>query len=61
MQLDDTQARELLRLLHVYVVENAADMHDMSISELAEDLAMSLDVTTDEDDMRRREIEEALQ
>lgn len=53
-------ARELLRLLHIYVTENAVDMHDMSITEVAEDLAMSLDTTTDEDDRRRREIEQAL-
>jgi hypothetical protein len=58
--MDDVMSRELLRLLVMYVEAYAADMHDMSISELASDLAMSLDVTTEVDDERRRYIEEAL-
>jgi hypothetical protein len=58
--MDDRQSRELLRLLHMYVQAYAADMHDMSITELAGDLAMSLNTTTDEDDRMRRYIEEAL-
>jgi hypothetical protein len=57
--MDDAQSRELLRLLYTYVEEFGLDAED-SISDLASDLAMSLDVTTDEDDMRRRYIERAL-
>lgn len=57
--MTDYEALELLRLLHKYVFEEVPD-HDMQISELASDLAMSMDMTTDEADNLRKEIEEAL-
>lgn len=52
--MTDAQALELLRLLHVYVT--LYDNREMTISEVAEDLAMSMDVTTDEADRIRQVI-----
>jgi hypothetical protein len=53
--LTDKECVELLRLLHKYVSEYG-DSADMTISEMAEDLAMSMDETTDEADQLRVEI-----
>lgn len=57
--MTDKQALELLRLLHAYVTEYGSfgSCEDMRLSECAEDLAMSMDETTDEADQLRREIE----
>lgn len=57
--MTDHEALELLRLLHKYV-EAYGEGEDLPISELAGDLAMSMDVTTDEADNLRREIEAAI-
>lgn len=57
--MSDAEALELLRLLHKYVTSDPIG-DDLYISELASDLAMSLDVITDEADRLRREIEEHL-
>lgn len=59
----DNHAEELLRLLHLYVNDPdtlAGGVEDIRISELAEDLAMSMDSTSDAADRYRREIEETL-
>lgn len=59
----DNHAEELLRLLHLYVHDFdtlSGGIEDLRISELAEDLAMSMDETTDAADRYRREIEETL-
>lgn len=56
--MDDHESRELLRRLHKYVMYYAPDV-PQTIPALAEDLAMSMNVTTDEDDRMRREIENA--
>jgi hypothetical protein len=54
--MDDTTARELLRLLALYVEESGSDP-GLLVADVAEDVAMSLDVTTDDDDARRRLVE----
>ena len=54
--MSDTECMELLRLLYKYVTE-FGDCTDMKISEMAADLAMSMDETTNEADELRREIE----
>jgi hypothetical protein len=54
--MSDQEALELLRLLHKYVTKYG-HVDDMPISELAADLAMSMDVTTDEADELRQDIE----
>lgn len=56
--MNDNEARELLRLLHMYVNESGIDL-PQTVPAMAEDLAMSLDVTDDASDMYRREIEMA--
>lgn len=48
-EFDDTDGRNLLRLLHKYVREFAPDI-PQTISALAEDLAMSMDRTRVEDE-----------
>jgi hypothetical protein len=58
-EISDVECAELLRLLHKYVVSYAPDI-PQTISAFAEDLAMSQDVTSNESDRYRREIEEAL-
>jgi len=58
-EFTDHDARSLLVFLHRYVTAYP-DVSD-SISDLAGDLAMSLDTTTDEDDRMRREIFESMQ
>lgn len=52
----DKNAEELLILLEAYVTEYES-CADMKISEVAEDLAMSMDVTTDRADSALRNIE----
>lgn len=54
--MNDFEALALLRLLHKYVEEFGSSTN-MTISELAEDLAMSMDETIDEADFLRAEIE----
>ena len=54
--MTDQEALEFLRLLYKYVTEYSS-CTDMHISEMAEDLAMSMDVTSNEADRLRREIE----
>lgn len=54
--MTDAQARELLRLLALYVTEYES-CADMRLSEMASDLAISMDATTDEDDANRRLVE----
>lgn len=58
--MTDAQATELLRLLHAYVTEYGSCSNDVTISDVAEDLAMSMDETSDEADRLRRDIEGAL-
>jgi len=55
----DREALDLLRLLHQYIVEFQPDI-PVTIPALAEDLAMLMDVTSDEADQLRRDIEEIL-
>jgi len=55
MEFDDTDSRMLLKLLHKYVLEFAPDI-PQTISALAEDLAMSMDRTSDEDERLAQEI-----
>jgi len=55
----DTDALALLRLLHVYVTEYDS-CADMRLSDMAEDLCMSMDETPDEADQLRRAIEVAV-
>lgn len=57
--MTDAECEELLRLLHKYVTEYGS-CSNMTVSEMAEDLAMSMDVTTDAADQYRREIEAIL-
>lgn len=57
--MTDEECVALLRLMHKYVTEFDS-CTDMSISDMAEDLAMSMDVTTDEADMLRQEITAAV-
>lgn len=58
-QVTDEECLAFLRLLHKYVTEYG-DCADMQLSDLAEDLAMSMDHTTDEADRLRVEITTAL-
>lgn len=59
--MTDQEALELLRLIHLYVLGSSVGLDpDFTIYDMAEDLAMSMDVTSDEADRLRREIEEAL-
>lgn len=53
--MDDNEAMQLLRLLYKYHEEHAIDPDD-SIGDLVEDLAMSMDNTSDEAEKIRREI-----
>ena len=56
--MSDREALDLLRLLYRYVYfagDQPSD--DITISALAEDLAMSMDETSEEADQLRREIE----
>lgn len=55
MEFDDTDSRMLLMLLHKYVQKFAPDI-PQTISGLAEDLTMSMDRTTDEDERLYLEI-----
>lgn len=55
--MTNTECEQLLELLHKYVTEYSSGSPNMEISELAEDLAMSMDVTTDRADFLRSEIE----
>ena len=57
--MDDDAARELLGLLYDYVKAYGSES-PKTVSDLASDLAMSLDVTTEADDQMRRYIEETL-
>lgn len=52
----DRDASVLLQLLHKYMEDFAPDL-PVTIPALAEDLAMSQDVTTDRDDYYRNQIE----
>lgn len=58
--LTDTQAEQLLELILVAVTEFGETSTDMTIGDFAEDIAMSMDTTSDRADELRREIEEAL-
>lgn len=53
--MDDTEAMQLLRLLHKYVTDHDIRTDD-TIADVADDLAMSMDVTTDEADNIRKEL-----
>lgn len=53
--MTDAQTLSLLRKLHHYVSEFGS-CSDMKLSEVAEDIAMSMEVTTDEADRLRVEI-----
>jgi hypothetical protein len=55
--MTDEEARQLLTLLHKYIMEYVPDI-PQTIPAMAADLAMSMNVTTDEDDRMRQEIEE---
>jgi hypothetical protein len=55
--MDDQNAMFLLRGLHAYVMDYpGAGLDHMTVADVAEDLAMSMDVTTHEADRMRREI-----
>jgi len=58
--MTDSECEELLRLLHKYVFEYDPPASNMRLSDMIEDLAMSMDHTTDKADQYRREMEEAL-
>lgn len=55
--MDDNESRQLLTLLHKYVEAYTPDL-PQTIPALAEDLAMGMNPTTNEDDRMRVEIEE---
>jgi len=57
MDFTDSDSRQMLHLLHRYCEEFWPDI-PVTIPALAEDLAMSLDETSDEDDRAYREIEQ---
>lgn len=57
--MTDYEALQLLTLLHQYVTEYAPDI-PQTISALAEDLAMSMDRTSDAADELRQQIEAAI-
>lgn len=59
MEFDDTDSRMLLKLLHKYVKEFAPDI-PVTIPALAEDLAMSMDRTTAQDEQMYLDIQEVL-
>jgi len=54
-EFTDAHSRQLLRLLDQYQEEFAPDL-PQTIPALAEDLAMSLDETSNEDDKMRQDI-----
>lgn len=56
MPFTDQESRQLLMLLHKYGENYTPDL-PQTIPALAEDLAMSQDVTDDASDYHRREIE----
>lgn len=56
--MTDEEIRQLLKLLHKYQEEYAPDL-PQTIPALAEDLAQSLDRTSDEDDLLSIGIQEA--
>jgi hypothetical protein len=53
--MTDEETRQLLRLLHQFIHEY--DHYDNTVTSVVEEIAMSQDVTTDEVDNLRREIE----
>lgn len=53
--MTDDEALQLLRLLHKYL-ETFNESSSIPVVELADDLAMGMDETTDEADRLRREI-----
>lgn len=57
-EFDDRDALNLLKLLHKYQESFAPDL-PQTIPALAEDLAQSMDVTTDYADQLSREVQEA--
>jgi hypothetical protein len=57
--MSDAECLQALKLLHKYVTEYDS-CANMSLTDYAEDLAMSMDETTDEADNLRREIESVL-
>jgi len=57
-EFTDIDAEQLLHLLHRYVTTYTPDL-PQTIPAMAEDLAMSMDETTDLADKCRREIEQA--
>jgi len=58
-EISDAECRMLLVLLHKYVVSLSPDI-PQTIPALAEDLAMSQDRTSDEDERMYLEIEHAM-
>lgn len=54
-EFTDNDSRQLLTLLYRYQQEFLPDL-PQTIPALAEDLAMSLDITSDQDDMMQREV-----
>lgn len=57
--MTDTEARQLLALLHRYVSEYSS-CTDMAISEVADDLVRSMDNPTARDEQFNAEIESAV-
>jgi len=58
LELTDTKAEQLLELIYIAVAEYTTA--DISISEFAADIAMSMNRTTDRADELRQKIEQAV-
>ena len=58
LELTDTKAEQLLELIYIAVAEYTTE--DISISEFAADVAMSMNKTTDRADELRQKIEQAV-
>jgi hypothetical protein len=59
LTLEDDEAEKLLRLI-LKAVTQFPDYENMTLSDFVEDIAMSMDVTTDKADQYRRAIERIL-
>jgi hypothetical protein len=58
--LSDAQAEELLFLILIAITEYGETKRDMTLEDFVEDVAMSMDTTSDRADDFRREIGENL-
>lgn len=59
-ELSDEHAEQLLELIHIAITEYGGTFGGVTLREFAEDVAMSMDKTTDRADQLRQWIEQIL-